>query len=316
MRGPGRLTTGACTRSLLMTLIRPDEFGQPMRLLPAKKSYRFGPIFLLLILALEFPSVFASQAAKKVGGNPPSQADQRSLSIREDFHLKLRLSSDVNAPASTKVAAKLLGNDFELALFQHQVEIQGNRFDVRYKLELPSAAAKLSGIPYIARHGQGLITAQGLQGQKMTEQRGPKGDSYEVRLEADSKTVSLLKNQKKFKEDVVGGLYTDLTSLPYFWFGKPVKVGRVRLDVMDTKKIYQETFVGRLTNARFQGQVIKAVQFDKVKRNAEDAELSIMVRESDGFPLRVDLGLSAKYGVTALMFPKTIPPATPNFNNR
>ena len=85
---------------------------------------------------------------------------------------------------------------------------------------------------------------------------------------------------------------------------------------MDTKKIYQETFVGRLTNARFQGQVIKAVQFDKVKRNAEDAELSIMVRESDGFPLRVDLGLSAKYGVTALMFPKTIPPATPNFNNR
>ena len=108
-----------------MTLIRLDEFGQPMRLLPAKKSYRFGPIFLLLILALEFPSVFASQAAKKVGGNPPSQADQRSLSIREDFHLKLRLSSDVNAPASTKVAAKLLGNDFELALFQHQVEIQG-----------------------------------------------------------------------------------------------------------------------------------------------------------------------------------------------
>jgi hypothetical protein len=279
---------------------------------------RFALSAFALVSCLWIQPSFASsnQGQAKQAASKGTSATQQRQSIRQDFNLKLRLSSDPKAPASTRLAAKLLGQEVQLAQFQHQIEIQDRRFEIRYRLDLPGAAATVSGIEYIARSGEGNITVDGLQGQRITERRGAKGDFYEAKVEHDGKLVGIYKNQKKIKDEAISKIRTDLTSLPYFWLGKPVKPGRLRIDVIDTKKVFHEDFVGKPTNARFQGQLIKAVQFDKVKRGPDDAELTILVRESDGFPLRIDLGLSAKYGITALMFPQTIPPASLSLQHR
>lgn len=276
--------------------------------------FRAMATFAVSAFGSAYPLANASEV--KSPAEKKALAEQSIINVQADFNLRLRFLVDSNSPVSSRLAARVLGQEVQLALFRHQIVVEGKRFEVRYRLSMPTAAAAVSGFDFVDRSGQGLITAQGLQGQRLVERRGTSGDVYEVRLQSDARTVTFNKNQKKTKEESISSVHTDLTSLPYFWLGKPVKAERVRIDVIDTKKVYRETFVGRNTTAKFQAQMIKAVQFDKVKQTPDDADLSILVRESDGFPLRVDLGLNSKYGITALMFPQTIPSATIRFPGR
>lgn len=104
------------------------------------------------------------------------------------------------------------------------------------------------------------------------------------------------------EERRVDGLVTDLMSLPYLWMGKPVQVKPLTISVFDAKKLHpKQTFVASRMEIIFNKSRVNVVQFQLKRTTSADANLLLWIREADGVPLRVELGLAEKYGVSAVM---------------
>jgi hypothetical protein len=56
------------------------------------------------------------------------------------------------------------------------------------------------------------------------------------------------------------------------------------------------------------GKAVPTVRYVARRPNKDDPEVELWIRAEDGFPVRVLLGLSAKYGVRAEINPTSLPP--------
>ncbi len=237
-----------------------------------------------------------------------SPALAKTSQISSELVLKLRFSNQPNMPQSSKLAQKVLGDEVDVSTFSEKLDIDGKSYRLNADIPMPRAVSMASSLDRVRRYSEGDLTPTGLMGARILEQRGSKADIYEARLTKDRKQVEFLKNKRKVGSEAVAAPVTDLASLPYFWMGRAVKAQSTTLDVIDARRTYKrQTFQARAMDIQYLGQNIKAVQFTKVKRSAQDSELVILVRQSDGMPLRIDLGLSGKYGLSALVYPKVIP---------
>ncbi len=237
-----------------------------------------------------------------------SPATAKPTQITNELVLKLRFSNQANMPQSSKLAQKVLGDEVDVSTFSEKLDIDGKSYRLNADIPMPRPVALASSLDRVRRYSEGDLTATGLMGTRILEQRGAKADIYEARLTKDRKQVEFLKNKRKVGSEAVAAPVTDLASLPYFWMGRAVKAQSTTMDVIDARRAYKrQTFQAKALDIQYLGQNIKAVQFTKVKKSAQDSELVILVRQSDGMPLRIDLGLSGKYGLSALVYPKVIP---------
>ncbi len=228
--------------------------------------------------------------------------------LQTELNLKLRFSNASNIPQGTKLAKKMLGDQVDLSQFKEQVDFDGEGYRINSEIPMPKVVSVTSSLDRVRRLSEGELTTRGLQGFRIMEQRGSKADIYEARVSKDKKKVEFFKNRKKTHDEPLLPPYTDLTSLPYFWLGNPVKVNSLTIDVIDAKRLYKrQVLQAKALDIQYLGQRIKAVQFTKAQKSPTDSELVILLRQSDGMPLRIDLGLSGKYGVSALIYPTNIP---------
>jgi hypothetical protein len=231
-----------------------------------------------------------------------------SSQLQTELNLKIRFSDASNIPQGTKLAKKMLGDQVDLSQFKEQVDFDAKGYRINSEIPMPKVVSVASSLDRVRRLSEGELTNTGLQGSRIMEQRGSKADIYEARVSKDKKKVEFFKNRKKTHDESIGTPYTDLTSLPYFWLGRPVKPNSITVDVIDAKRLYKrQVLQAKALDIQYLGQRIKAVQFTKAQKSATDSELVILVRQSDGMPLRIDLGLSGKYGVSALIYPTNIP---------
>jgi hypothetical protein len=231
-----------------------------------------------------------------------------STQLQTELNLKIRFSDASNIPQGAKLAKKMLGDQVDLSQFKEQVDFDAKGYRINSEIPMPKVISLASSLDRVRRLSEGELTSNGLQGGRIMEQRGSKADIYEARVSKDKKKVEFFKNRKKTHDEPLLALFTDLTSLPYFWLGNPVKVNSLTIDVIDAKRLYKrQVLQARALDIQYLGQRIKAVQFTKAQKSATDSELVILVRQSDGMPLRIDLGLSGKYGVSALIYPTNIP---------
>lgn len=224
----------------------------------------------------------------------------------EMYRLQLRFSDQAGVPTTTATARKLLGQDVTISDFDEQFKPQadGKTYRLDAEIPMPRTVALVSKLDKVRRLSEGSLTKNGWLGHRMLEQRGTRSDILEARLSPKRDRITFLRNQKTVEENRVDGLVTDLMSLPYLWMGRPVQAKPLTISVFDAKKLHpKQTFVASRMEIIFNKSRVNVVQFQLKRTTSADASLVLWIREADGVPLRVELGLAEKYGVSAVSYP-------------
>ncbi len=232
----------------------------------------------------------------------------------EMHRLQLRFSDQVNVPTTTAAARRILGQDVTISDFDEQFKPQadGKTYRLEAEIPMPRSVSLVSKLDKVRRLSEGSLTKAGWLGHRMLEQRGTRSDIHEAKVSPKRDRITFLRNQKIVEEKRVDGLITDLMSLPYLWMGRPVQAKPLTVSVFDAKKLHvRQTFLASRMEIIFNKQRVGIVQFKLQKSLPTDADLTLWVREADGVPLRVQLGLGAKYGVSAVSYPIALPPTAP-----
>lgn len=261
-----------------------------------KQSIEFK-FLLKTIFSISILGIFAS----------PLLAYSSSVDLNIEYRVIIQLSPNANSSATTKIAAKLLGAEFRLADFTQNLSVDNKKYSLTYAIDMPRAISLVSSLDKIKRESSGLVLGGSLIGYEIVEQRGTKSDVFRASYDAKRKNVSFYKNKNKTGEAALDGVITDINSLKYFWLGKSPNLSKHVINVMDSKKIYRSEFASTRNVFNVGKESIPVIVHKKINRNKDDAELTVVVRVSDGFPVRVDFGLSEKEGVKMSIYPLSLP---------
>jgi len=260
------------------------------KMIKLKNFYKINYLALGLILAI-YPL--------------QSLAQKNTLNLK--YGIIIQLSPVKDSSATTKIAARVLGGEVRLSDFEQKIDLSGNGYKLAFAINMPRAISLVSSLDKINRASLGYMGNGSPLGFEISEQRGSSADIFKTTYDPAKKTAQFYKNKNKTGEVKVEGNVTDLNSLNYFWLGKKPLPAKVTLQVLDSKKVYKVDFVGAKNVFMVGKESVPVIQYRKLKENKDDADLTITVRESDGFPVRVDFGLSAKEGVKISIFPLALP---------
>ena len=234
------------------------------------------------------------------------QAMQFVGQINTPYVLNLVLDTK-NVKQSYLIAAtKLLGSKFELAHFNESLVVNPDgTYRVQSVIEMNTLVSKLSPLDKIIRTGEGKVYEGFPQSINSKEQRG--SPSLELSSSADyaAKKINFSKGRvinKTIGLPVDGVI--DINMLSYLFLGESNFQKELTLNVVWPKGLYsQQKFIGSDVVITFAGQKFPGIKYSKVPKNASDNALDIWIRKSDGKPMRILIGLSAKYGVILDVYP-------------
>lgn len=130
---------------------------------------------------------------------------------------------------------------------------------------------------------------------EFTEER-TKGHLRRVVLDYSKKVSSYYKSGKAQKRETLPYITADSASLPYLFYKKPAPAALVTVAATDGLS----TRIFRLhpspDSVTINGKPIPAIKLTHAPASPSEAGLSMWIRKTDGFPLRVRLDLNARYG--------------------
>jgi len=222
----------------------------------------------------------------------------------------LRFSEDDNAPALTRTAARVLGQNVSFARITQTMKFDKKTFTVGYDVKLSKAVRMASGMDVITRVSSGVIEPEGWRGTYTLEQRGSKSKTYSAQVDHELHKLTFFSDGQLTNSESTTAKLTDINSLAFFWFGHPVKPQKVSVGVFDTKKLRYIDLEGLDVDYKVGIEVIKAVKFKRDALDKKDANVEIVVRKEDGFPLAFEVDLSARYAVSGRFEIRKLPTLT------
>jgi hypothetical protein len=234
------------------------------------------------------------------------QAMQFVGQINTPYVLNLVLDTKNIKQSYLIAATKLLGSKFELARFNESLVVnQDGTYRVQSVIEMNTLVSKLSPLDKVIRSGEGKVYEGFPQSINSKEQRG--SSSLELSSSADyaAKKINFSKGRviNKTIDLPVDGVI-DINMLSYLFLGESNFQKELTLNVVWPKGLYsQQKLIGSDVVITFAGQKFPGIKYSKVKKNASDNSLDIWIRKSDGKPMRILIGLSAKYGVILDVYP-------------
>lgn len=152
---------------------------------------------------------------------------------------------------------------------------------------LPNATA--------TRTSRGRSDNSYLASTEFTEER-TKGQLRRVVLDYSKKSTQYFKAGQPTKRETLPYLTADSASLPYLFFKRPTPGALVTVAATDGLS----TRIFRLhpspDSVIINGKPIPAIKLTHAPASPSEAGLSMWIRKTDGFPLRVRLDLNARYG--------------------
>ena len=88
-------------------------------------------------------------------------------------------------------------------------------------------------------------------------------------------------------------MVVDMAMLPYSFIGRPAPKSKSFVAFSDGKTIYSTTLTPKVEKLEIAGKDISSVRLSGI---ASGSSLDIWVREADGYPLQMRVGLNAQYG--------------------
>ncbi len=100
----------------------------------------------------------------------------------------------------------------------------------------------------------------------------------------------------------------DIAALPYLFLGRTPPTAPFSVAYTDAKSVKLAGFRVSREDLTVAGTKVATTRLTSAPRSANDPLIEIWLRNDDGFPLRVKVGLSAQYGAVADQQIKTLPP--------
>ena len=246
---------------------------------------------------------------------PTAQATQLTGELKTPYDVTIAF--DANAATlseagkyATKVT-KLCGSKIELSSFEEVLTVgRDGRYQIRSIVPMPLALRSITPLDKIVRLGEGKISSGIPLADKISEQRGSSEQPLLALTNEKLKQVSFQKGKAARTEPLPTKGVTDLLMIPYLFVGSPVPVKPITISLMDSKRLFvKETLLATETPITVSGETFSCVRFSRVLVPGEDASLDVWVRKADGAPVRMSIGLSAKYGATIDVRTRRLPPA-------
>jgi hypothetical protein len=100
----------------------------------------------------------------------------------------------------------------------------------------------------------------------------------------------------------------DIASLPYLFLGRPAPTAPFSVAYTDAKSVKLAGFRITRENLAVAGATVATTKLTSASSNPNDPRIELWLRNEDSFPLRVRVGVSARYGAIADQTIKALPP--------
>jgi hypothetical protein len=212
------------------------------------------------------------------------------------------------APTWLRTAASLTGS-VNVGSATDKIVVTGER----YQVESTGRGAKILSSVFdnlqIVRRSEGAWVGGGQASAKFYERRGSREPSSAT-FDYKSGTVRFARGSaSSAKTEKVRFATSDTAALPYVFLGRPRPTGPVSIAYTDGRSLKTVTFDGTVVfNHVVAGATVPTIRYVARRATRDDPEIELWTRAEDGFPVRVRLGLSGKYGVRAEVNPTSLPP--------
>ncbi len=249
-------------------------------------------------------SVFRSLVLLALAASVTEAAGQ---TLTTSFDVAVSVDGD-KAPGWLRAAASLTGS-INVGSATDRIVITGDR----YQVESTGRGAKILTSVFdnlqVVRRSEGAWVAGGQASAKFFERRGSR--------EPSSATFDYKAGTVRFARGSAGSARTeklrfatsDTAALPYVFLGRPRPTGPVSISYTDGRSLKTVTFDGTVVfNHAVAGATVPTIRYVARRATRDDPEIELWTRAEDGFPVRVRLGLSGKYGVRGEVNPTSLPP--------
>ena len=202
------------------------------------------------------------------------------------------------APAWVAAMGKLTGS-IKVATAQETVVVKGDRWTIDSSAQGAAFLGKLFDNLKVTRHSEGVWLPTGQATHRYSEKLGSR-EPTSVALDYRKGVATFYKGAQFLKVEPLKFLTSDALALPYAFLGRQRPSGPVTLAYTDGRTLRTAVFDGTIVFPyEVAGQKVQTVRYVARRPTPTSPEIEIWVRADDGFPVRVKVGLSAKYGIRA-----------------
>lgn len=248
---------------------------------------------------------------------PTTHATQLISELKTPYDIQVLFDTNAATLTGASVyiskATKLFGSRIELSSFDEILTIsKDGNYQVRSDIPMGLAIRSITPLDKIIRFGEGKIINGVPVANKISEQRGSSEQPLLALSNEKLKKIFFQQGKDTRTEPLPPRGVTDLQMMPYLFLGAPVPVKPITLSMMDAKRLFvNETLRATEVPITLNGETFPGVKFSRVLRPGEEASLDVWVRKADGAPVRMSIGLSAKYGATIYVRARKLPPVLP-----
>jgi hypothetical protein len=302
----------------------------------AAQSHLMCSIALSVMLALAV-GMNASQAAE-VAAHPAVGAAQRSTMKPEAAKPAGKTSSATAAARyapmqisatwvlSVTVDESNAGREFDMAAKMLRAAIRSNGGSVRagsmqeegvmtragdFRLSSTIVPEGLLATVWhneqVKRSSEGVVVNDQLMTLRYTDKRGSL-ESLVVTTDAAAKVVKHARGNEPPRVEPMPVPIADVAVLPWMFTGRPLPQSGVKLAITDGKSVKNAVFDVTREMLRITSERVETLKLVRRRVEADDAAITLWLRAEDGVPMRILLGLNARYGVAIDQQRETLPP--------
>lgn len=239
-----------------------------------------------------------------------AQIPNQTFSAEWEVDIAIDATKAKKNPGIAKAAENvlgLMGGSVSVATITDKVAFKDNNYSIASYAQANRLVSSLLPNSTATRTSRGRSDGGYLVSVEFTEER-TKGHQRKVALDYAKKTSSYSKSGQAVKTEALPYRTADTATLPYLFYKRPPPTARTIIAATDGMSTRIFRFAPSPDSVAIKGQNIPAIKLTHQPASANDAGLTLWVRKSDGFPLRVRLDMNARYGAIMDQKLKELPP--------
>lgn len=226
-------------------------------------------------------------------------AARADLSFTAEYTLSVANSGRQPTDTTSKAlhgSLSMMGGGVDAGTLTDQVSIGPVRYHISSHSNASAVLRTLLPSTALSRSSDGRVGGGYPASDRFVEKRGNK-DAITVVIDYAKRKAVYWRGKELRKQEAVQFRVADAASLPYVFFRQPPARGAVTVAATDGLSTRYFVLDPHEDSVTVDGHAIPATRWTRRITHAGDAGLELWVRKSDGFPLRLRLGLSDKYGL-------------------
>lgn len=189
----------------------------------------------------------------------------------------------------------LIGGSIGVATMTDRLSFNNGSYAIVSQAKANALISSLLPNSTATRTSRGRSDGAYMTSVQFTEER-TKGHERKVVLDYAKKTSAYFKSGQSVKQEALPYRTADTASLPYLFYKKALPTGPITIAATDGLSTRLFRFAPSADNVTIGKQNIPALKLTHQPSSPNEAGLSLWIRKSDGFPLRIRLDMNARYG--------------------